>query len=151
MKRLILFSIVIVLLCAGFIGYHMYQKQVPDVTNQKPVLFISSNELIAAFDRDSSSASKKYFDKVIAVSGILKHIDTAGAIALGNADEVSEVVAGFDTRHLGELKNLHTGTPITIQGVCSGFSKAGNDDLLAALGTTVQLRSAGLKKLIVKK
>jgi hypothetical protein len=146
MKKLILFSIVIVLLFAGFRGYQMYQKQTPDVTNQNPAVFVSANDLIAAFNSDTSLASKKYFDKVIAVSGTLKHIDTTGAIALGNVNDVSEVVAGFDARHLAELKNLRAGTPITIQGVCSGFTKAGSDDLLSALGTTVQLRSAGLKK-----
>jgi hypothetical protein len=45
-------------------------------------------------------------------------------------------------------QKVQVGKVATLQGICSGYSTGGSsdpDDLLASLGTTIQLRSAGVK------
>jgi hypothetical protein len=42
---------------------------------------------------------------------------------------------------------LKVGQAAVLQGVCSGYAlSGGGDDLLSGLGTTVELRSAGVRK-----
>lgn len=106
---------------------------------------ITATELIAAFDRDTASARRTYVDKIVEVTGNVKRIDTTGAVVLGEEGSASEVTVGLDRRHLNDHEKLKVGSTAVLQGICSGYDKGSGDDLLASLGTTVQLRSAGVK------
>jgi len=145
MKRKIIFIIVLIIAIAGIIGYRMYTEKTPDVVNKTPDVSIDAKGLLAAFDSDTTSASKTYLNKIVEVTGNVKRIDTSGAVVLGDEGSASEVVIGLDRRHMKDHQHLKVGSPGTLQGVCSGYSKGGGDDLLANLGTTVELRSAGVK------
>jgi hypothetical protein len=147
MKRTIIIIVILVLAIGGFIGYRMFDEKTPDVTDQKPDVVITARELIAAFDRDTASASKMYIDKVIEVSGTVNSVDTSGSVVLGEPGSASSVTVSLDRRHINDHKNLKIGSAAVLQGICSGYSKAGGDpdDLLAGLGTTVELNFAGVK------
>jgi hypothetical protein len=146
MKKGIIIFILIVLVTGGVIGYRMYQKQTPDVVNSEPDVATDARGLIEAFDKDTAAAGKKYIDRIVEVTGTVKSIDTSGTIILGDSTTESSVTCGLDRRHLKDYEQLKTGSVAVIQGVCAGYEKASGDDLLASLGTTVQLRSAGVKK-----
>jgi hypothetical protein len=147
MKRSVVLFIVAIVVIAGLIGAYLYFKQTPDVVQKEPDVAINAKELIAAFEQDTAAAHKKYIDKIVAVTGRVKSIDTAGAVVLGEDGTASEVVVGLDRRHLNDHRKLKVGATTVLQGVCSGYSASGSDpdDMLASLGTTVQLRSAGVK------
>ena len=145
MKRNTIIVVLLLLVIGGFIGFRMFNEKTPDIVNKKPEAGVNAQSLVAAFDADTASAVKQYLDKIIEVTGTVKRIDTTGSVILGEEGMASEVVIGLDRRHMNDYKKLKIGTPAVMQGVCSGYSKSNGDDLLASLGTTVELRSAGVK------
>lgn len=145
MKRTIIIIILLIVAVGGWYAYRLYQEKTPDVVNKKPDVMITATELIAAFDRDTASARRTYVDKIVEVTGNVKRIDTTGAVVLGEEGSASEVTVGLDRRHLNDHEKLKVGSTAVLQGICSGYDKGSGDDLLASLGTTVQLRSAGVK------
>ncbi|HET7896479.1 MAG TPA: hypothetical protein VFL47_02380 [Flavisolibacter sp.] len=148
MKRNLIFTLLILVIVLAAAFAYFYFKQTPDVLNDKPQAVVSATELVDAFDKDTAAASRLFIDKVIEVSGNVKQIDTSGAVVMGEEGSPSEVVVGLDRRHTDDYKQLAIGQPAVVQGICSGYSKSGSSDptdMLAALGTTVHLRSAGVK------
>lgn len=148
MKRNIFLTLFLVVVLLGLAGVYYYFKKTPDIVNDKPQATVTAAELIAAFEKDTAAASYLYVDKVVQVSGNVKRIDTAGAVVLGAEGSPSEVVVGLDRRHKADLQQLKPGRKAVFQGVVSGFTTSGSSDpsdLLSSLGTTVQLRSAGVK------
>ena len=148
MKRRVLVIVIGLIVVAGVIGTYLYFKPTPDVVQGNPDVSVSAKELLTAFQQDSTAAKEKYLDKVVEVTGRVKSIDPSGTIVLGEAGAASDVVAGLDRRHLEDHAYVEEGAETVIQGVCSGFSIGGSADpadMLASLGTTVHLRSAGVK------
>lgn len=150
MKRrttIILFILAIVVAVA-LIVYQKVQEKRADAVRQKPDVATTVTDLLAAFEKDTANAAKTYVDKIVELKGLVKSVDTTGAVIMGEEGNPSEVVVGFDNRHTDDLKKIRAGTIIMLQGVCSGYemSSADPDDLLSGLGTTIHLRSAGLKE-----
>lgn len=148
MKRTIILSIIVLVLVAGLAGAYFYFKPTPDIVQDRADVAVQAKDLIAAFEKDTAAARQTYIDKVVEVTGRIKSIDTSGAVVLGEEGSASEVVVGLDRRHLKDYERLTLGTVAVMQGVCSGYNKSGGSDptdLLASLGMTVQLRSAGVK------
>ena len=148
MRRKIIIGIVILIVVGGLFAYRMWSKERADISQDTPDIVITATELIAAFEKDTVTASKQYIDKTIEVRGNVKRIDTAGAIVLGEESSPSEVVVGLDSRYVKDAGKLKVGTQAVLQGICSGYNRAGSDpnDMLASLGTTVQLWSASVKE-----
>lgn len=150
MKRTILIIVILVIAVGGWYGYKLYQQKTPDVVNSKPDVVISASDLLAAFARDTASARSRFVDKIIQVTGNVKRIDTTGSVVLGEEGSASEVTVGLDRRHMKDYLQLKLGGPAVVQGICTGSSNEANSsdptDLLSSLGTTVELRSAGVKE-----
>jgi len=146
MKRPIIIIILLILAIVAVIVFIKIKEETPDVVNKTPDAALEAGSLLAAFDKDTASAIKSYLNKIIEVTGNVKSIDTSGAVILGEEGNSSEVVVGLDRRHMKDHEKLKVGSVAVLQGVCSGYSKGGGDDLLASLGTTVELRSAGVKE-----
>jgi hypothetical protein len=125
----------------------MYSKQTPDVVQDDPDVTVTAKDLIAAFEKDTAAAGKMYLDKIIEVTGMVKSVDTSGAVVMGEEGTPSEVVIGLDRRHIEDAGKIKVGTVAILQGICSGYNKSSgdHDDMLASLGATIQLRSAGIK------
>jgi hypothetical protein len=149
MKRRLIFIVIALVLVVGLIGAYFYFKQTPDVVQDKPDIAVQVKELIAAFDKDTAAARRQFVDKVVEVTGPVKKVDSANAIVFGEEGSSSEVIVGLDRRHLDDYKKVQAGAVATMQGICSGYEKKESSDptdLIAAMGgTTVQLRSAGVK------
>lgn len=149
MKRIIWITVILIIVIGGGYAYYLYKKQTPDITNGKPDVAVTAKDLLDAFNKDSAAARKQYVDKIVEVTGNVKKIDTTGSLVLGEQESLSEVVVGFDRRHMKDYEKLKLGTTAVVQGICSGArnenSSSDPTDLLAGLGTTVELRSAGVK------
>ena len=148
MKRKIILGILLLMVVGGIVGYMIVFKSRADIVQDKPDVAVNFKDLIAAFDSDTASAAKRYIEKVVEVTGPVKRIDTSGAVVLGEEGSLSEVVVGLDKKyHAKDYEQLKEGSVAVLQGVCSGYQKSGTDpdDLLSGLGTTVQLRSGGVK------
>ena len=149
MKRTIIILVLLVAIIGGFVGYRMYTEKTPDVVNSKPDVVTDVKQIIAAFEKDTASASKEYIDKIVQITGNVKSIDTSGAVILGEEGDASEVVIGLDRRHMKDHEKIKIGSVAVLQGICSGYTTGGSadpDDMLASLGTTIQFRSAGVKE-----
>lgn len=148
MKRKILFTVLALIVAAALVGVYLYTKKTPDIVQDKPDVAVKAADLIAAFQQDTTAARRQYIDRVVEVTGTVKSIDTTGAVVLGEAGSPSEVVVGLDRRHMKDYEQLKVGGVAVMQGICSGYTSSSTGDptdLLASLGTTVQLRSAGVK------
>ncbi len=146
MRATIIIIIVLVIAVGGWYAYKLYQQKTPDVVNKTPDVIVSAKDLIEAFNKDTAAARKQYINKIVEVTGNVKRIDTTGSIVLGEEGSASEVTVGFDRRHMNDYRKLKTGSEAIVQGVCSGYDASSGDDLLSSLGTTVELRSAGVKE-----
>lgn len=148
MKKIIIVVVMLILAVAAY-GYFLYHQKTPDVVNKKPDMSISTTALLEAFNKDTAAARKNFIDKIVEVTGKIKRVDS-GALVLGEEGSISEVTVGFDRRHVKDCEGLIPGDVAIVQGVCSGSTNSGPSadptDLLAGLGTTVELRSAGLKQ-----
>lgn len=150
MKRIIIIAVVLIIAIGGWYGYSLYQQKTPDVVNKKPDVAISVKDLLDAFNKDTAAARKQFVDKIVEVTGNVKRIDTTGSVVLGEEGSPSEVTIGLDRRHMKDYEKLKQGSVAVLQGICSGNTNSGASsdptDLLAGLGTTVELRSAGVKE-----
>lgn len=147
-RTIIILVILLVIAGGGWYAYRMYMEKHPDYANKKPDYTLTASELIAAFDKDTAAARKMYVDKIVRVSGQVLRSDSTGSIELGEEGNPSSVTLSLDdVWHKDDYKKVKPGTQLSFQGLCSGYqkSKADPDDLLAGLGTTVELRSVGVK------
>ena len=147
MKRKILIGGLILIVVVGSVGYYMYSKKVQNYAEGEPDIAVTATELIKAFDSDTAGAAKKFVDKKVRVTGIVKSSDSS-AIVLGE-EGPSDVVVGLDERNKAEVSKIKTGETVTVQGKISGYQKSsGNlDDLIESLGgTTINLDYAGIIK-----
>jgi hypothetical protein len=147
MKRMIIWVVLIVVVIGGLIAYYMYNEETADIVNKKPDVVVDAATMIADFQKDTTAASKKYMDKIVNLTGELKKIDTTGTLIFGTANDPSEVVVGLDRRHMKDYQGLSVGSKVTVQGRCSGYTSSNGDpdDMLGSLGTTVELKTAGIK------
>ena len=142
------FIILIITLVIGIgtlVVYKILDEKTPDVSDRKADMTTDVKTLIAAFDKDTASSKKMYVDKLIELKGTVVSIDTSGSIVLGEAGDASSVTVSLDRRHISDYKKLQVGNVAIVKGICTGFSKASGDDLLASLGTTVELNFASVK------
>lgn len=146
MKRKIILAVVVLIVVAGIIGYRMYSKKVANYADEKPDVTITAAELVQAFNTDTASASKRFLDRIVRVSGVVKSKDSS-AVVLGEEGNASDVVVGLDDRNVSGISNITVGQTATLQGKLSGYSKQSgdSDDLLSSLaGTTVNIDYAGV-------
>ncbi|MGZ3845072.1 MAG: OB-fold protein [Flavisolibacter sp.] len=146
MKRTmtILLIVLVLIVIGAFIGYRLYTNKVPNYADQAPDLTVTTAELADAFNKDTANASKRFMDKIVRVTGLVKSLDSS-AVVLGEESNPSDVVVGLDDRNLKGIQYIKTGDTVILQGKFSGYSKGSGDDLLASLGATIKIDYAGLK------
>ena len=109
----------------GIIGLYMYNKEDPDLAKVKPDFILQVSELVNDFNQDESSASVKYIDKVLEVTGPVLAIeptsDTTMNVTLSAENQMTGVICSFkDVADPASLK-IKEGETITVRGVCSGM------------------------------
>jgi tRNA_anti-like len=146
MKRAKVIILIIVLLIAAgaLVVYKMYTNKVPNYADENPDITIKANELVETFNKDTANANKRFMDKIVRVTGIVKNLDSS-AVVLGEEGNPSDVVVGLDDRNLKGVSHIKRGDTAILQGKFSGYTKGSGDDLLASLGTTIKIDYAGVK------
>jgi len=144
MKRFLVLLLVIILLAAGWYGYKLYTGKVPSLTEVKADATINATDLIAAFEKDSASANKRYLGKILEVTGNIKSVEKeSSTVSLGNTEGNSSVRCSMDSAFVKDIATLNPGSEITIKGNCTGFM---SDELGMGLGSDVQLNRCVLEK-----
>jgi hypothetical protein len=137
MKKIILLVFLLVVAVGGWYAYKLYTEKNPDQKNKTPDFTTDATSLIAAFNKDSASASKLYINKLVLVSGTVTKTDTSGVISLGNSGEMSAVQCMMDERHKEDYASVKEGQTVSIKGKCTGFKSETMLDV--NLGTTVEM------------
>ncbi|RYY42336.1 MAG: hypothetical protein EOO06_21300 [Chitinophagaceae bacterium] len=145
MKRKIILGVLLVIVVAGSIAAWKYFEKSTNYASKDPDIMVTAKELIAAFDKDTVTASKQFMDKIIRVTGTVKSIDSS-AVVLEEEGSASSVVVGLDERNKKSISELKVAEKATLQGKFSGYTKASADpdDLLSSLGTTINIDYAGV-------
>ena len=140
-QKIILLILFLLAAMGGWMGYKEYNRTNPDLATVKADNILSANELIQAYEKNDSSANKKYLGKILEITGTVKEVkkDEAGfyTIVLGSEGNLSSVRCLLDSTHQDNAANITTGSSATIRGSCTGFNK---DEM--GLGSDVILNRA---------
>lgn len=131
--RMALAILALAVLCGGWYAYHEFTRKVKDLKYVKASMRLEAPGLIRVFERDEDGSNKRYLDKIIAVSGRVKSVETNErnhiTVVLGEANSLSSVRCSMDSLHQSELPPLLEGSEVTLKGACAGFNK---DELLGS-------------------
>lgn len=114
MKRKLIVLLVLILL--AFAGYKYIYQDHRDIQKEQPEYVISSNFLVNEFSQNSIEAEKKYFDKIIEITGTITEVNRY-EITLNNI-----ISCRFDSIIKNSIK---VNQKITIKGFFLGY-----DDLI---------------------
>ena len=126
-KKIILYSIVVMVLIGATIGYKMYNKEHFSVSGTKPSAVITATILHQTFSIDSTTAKNKFIgdeanQKVIQVDGEITAIkeDQQGntIILLKTATDGAFVNCTME----GKTESINAGSKIVLKGICTGYN-----------------------------
>jgi len=133
--------VLIALILGAFYAYKEYTRTNSDLSKSKADIKISAADLIKEYEAGDSAANKKYLDKIVELTGIVKKLekDDAGdyTIVIGDTLSMSSVRCLPDSNHRSDAAIVKENSTITVRGKCTGFKK--NELLGENLGSDVEL------------
>jgi hypothetical protein len=131
--KYIILPLLLIITVATWYIYKEYNRAHKDTALLKPDYAIGAGDLINEFTGNEQSSNKKYWDKVIEVSGLVKEIkqDEKGfySIALGDTASMSSVRCSVDSLHSKDAAMVIKGNTAVVKGICTGFNA---DELLGS-------------------
>jgi hypothetical protein len=107
------------------IGLYLFNKKDPNLLKVQPDYVINASVLIKEFSQDENSATTKYVDKVLEVTGpVLSFEPTSDStmnVTLGAEDQMAGIICSFKDVVDPSSQNIKEGEIITVRGVCSGM------------------------------
>lgn len=109
------------------VGLKMFYKTNEDINKMKPDFKVQASELIQEFEKEESTASTKYDEKVLEINGKLSSKSQLpnGITLLMLEDEMQGISCQLDsswaTAHRSVIESLQPGTAVTVKGVCKGY------------------------------
>lgn len=125
--RIILWLFLLGLIVAFSSIYYVFNKPRRDIAKESPAYTVGAKQLISEFQNDEATATAKYLDKVIMVSGEIKSIRTLDnhsmVFSLENEMEgVSCTIDSADVAHnTNKIFRLKIGSNGQFKGRCSGM------------------------------
>src|SRR3954464_9760838 len=119
MRKKVIFSVAILMLCVAAYAYYLYSKPHTSVEAITPAVTISATDLYSAFAQNEMAANKIYVDKVVLVKGKVSevsHTDSTLTILL----ESNNIAGGVSCNVLAKNTTaaIKNGQPISIKGRC---------------------------------
>ena len=127
-KRTIRWIIVLLVLIAigVFYAYQEFNRTAVDLNNAKPFVSTSALKILDEFGKDPHAANQQYLGKILQLSGKIRAIDKDNqgfvTIVLGDESLSSSVRCSMDSTHAKKAAALSTSSPVTIKGICTGYS-----------------------------
>ncbi len=137
-KRIIIGTIVLVILIGGIYAWSEYTRTAKSLAGVEADFQADAVALIAEFEQDEMGADKKYHNKIIAVSGMVKSVEPVQgtfSVALGDTTAMSAVRCVLDSAYVKSVPGVNRGKIITVKGAITGFKK----DDTGLLGSDVEL------------
>lgn len=143
MKRLKILAILLVVLGIGaFATWKYVNKGREDISDQKPSISYSVNELISKCDADTNSLVP-YKNKVVAVKGNVKSVSKQMediTLELGDSTNLTSIVCQIDDRYIKDFGHVAINQEVSLKGTMT-FDI---DDL--GMGNTIHLDNCTLHK-----
>jgi hypothetical protein len=121
--KIVLFGVFFFALVAIGAALYEYNLKPKDLQKVKPDFVLTSPELQKSFEENETAANAKYINKIIEVNGVISSVDQGENnslnVSLKTGSDFSSVICSFTKGD--NLKNLDSGTQITIRGECSGY------------------------------
>lgn len=120
MKKIFLF-LVVALCISGFYGIYLFNKKPTDTRKQQADFKISATDLVKEFSTNEETASEKYVDKILIVTGQLKEVNaTTSTLFLDGSDPVIAITCSFYADENNQLNKIKPGDAIQVKGKCTG-------------------------------
>jgi len=124
MKKILLSLSLLAVLGLGF-AYYLYNKPHQNIKKAEADFQMEAIALFSAFEADEASANKKYLDKIIEISGIVKEAGKAEGGILTITLEAGDMMFGVRCQldELTEHKRVDfkEGEKVTFKGICTGM------------------------------
>ena len=131
--RFVVLPLLLIIAAAAVYIYMEYNRTHKDTARLKPDFTLTAPALLKEFESDEQSSNRKYWDKVIRVSGTIRDLlkDEKGfySIVIGDSSSMSSVRCSVDSNHSAEAALLRKGAGVTVKGICSGYNA---DELLGS-------------------
>jgi hypothetical protein len=122
-KKVLLLLFISAVAVAGY-GFYLYNKKPVDLREIPPAYTLSVTSLLQDFNKDETTANKKYLNKAIAVSGKIKEVKLEpqgqATVILESEDPLAGVTCSFYNEETAAVKKLKEGENIVIKGKCTG-------------------------------
>lgn len=124
-KSFFLYSLLSILLIAGFFFYQYNKETTINIASKKHSFTYNASGLVNDFSKNEKLTNKKLAGEIIEIKGTIKKIsflnDRNTIILFGN--KTSGVICDFDNKHKLFIKKLKENQQITVKGICKGFLK----------------------------
>jgi hypothetical protein len=121
--KIALFVVSFIALSAILAALYMFNLKHTDMAKASPDFVITASFLQKAFEDDETTASKKYINKILEVTGKIASVKPGGnnvvSISLVTGNDLSSVICTFPA--VTDLSKFIVGNEITLRGECSGF------------------------------
>lgn len=121
--KIALFIISFIALSAILAALYFYNLKHTDMAKAKPDFVITASELLKEFEDNETTASAKYINKILEVTGTIASVKPADNnvlnITLFAGSDLSSVICTFNA--IGDTAAFNAGDEITLRGECSGF------------------------------
>jgi len=121
-KRTILLILLLLAVVVGGLIYRSSQAPPASAAGRTADLSVAATDLFAEFRKDEMEAGKRYNDKLVEVSGIVRSVSTGRngkEVLLETGDPMGAVVCDFA---VNEKPGLSAGDAASIQGYCAGYN-----------------------------
>ena len=121
--KIALFVVSFIALSVILAALYMFNLKQTDMAKAKPDFIISATELEKQFEDNESTASARYINKILEVTGTIGSITLADSnnlnISLKTGSDISSVICTFPA--IGDPSKFKAGDEIKLRGECSGF------------------------------
>lgn len=121
--KIALFVVLFIAISSILAALILFNKKHTDTTKARPDFIITATSLQKEFEDNEVSASAKYINKILEVSGTIATITPADSndlnISLKTGSNMSSVICTFPG--IKDHSKLKTSSDITLRGECSGF------------------------------
>jgi len=123
MRKKVIFSVGIVMLCVAAYAFYLYNKPHTSVADVAPAITIGAPELYAAFEQNEANANKQFIDKVILVKGTVSDVSRTDS-TLTVLLESNNIAGGISCNILAKntrADRIKKGEAVSIKGRCTGY------------------------------
>jgi hypothetical protein len=121
--KVALFFVLFIAVSAILAALYLYNLKHTDMAKAKPDFVLSATVLQKAFEENETSASTRFINKIIEVSGTIASVNTGKnnilTISLKTESDISSVICTFPA--IADPSKFKTDDEITLRGECSGF------------------------------